>query len=167
MIDFDIAIVNVGSKTQGTFQVKGVNQHALKTRPINDLLPRIEAKEMELSTMGAEPSVIVCGAGAAGTELAFSFKKRWDNHFGIDTKVTLLSEDATILGNECASFQRLAERKLAEKGIDIMTDFKVNEVTPEGVTSKDGKAIEGNVTVWATGAEPQPVSKISNLATCP
>ena len=167
IVDYDVAVVNVGSKTQGTFRVKGVNKHALKTRPINDLLPRIEAREMELKTQGVIPKVAVCGAGAAGTELAFAFKKRWDDLFETDIKVDLLAEDQTIMANECLSFQNLALNKLAEKGINVHTGFKVNEVTEEGVVAKDGRALDANVTVWATGAEPQPVSKISNLDTCP
>ncbi len=103
-MEYDVAVVNVGSRTTGTFNVKGVKEHALKTRPINDLLPRINAREMELKTRGETPKVAVCGAGAAGAELAFAFKKRWDDMFDADVNVTLLSDESTIMARECASF---------------------------------------------------------------
>jgi hypothetical protein len=34
---------------------------------------------------------VICGGGAAGTELSFAFKKRWSEYFGQDIKVTLLA----------------------------------------------------------------------------
>ena len=64
----------MGSKTRDTGNVKGVWEHALTTRPINDLLPKIEKKEQELKAKGITPVVAVCGSGAAGTELSFAFK---------------------------------------------------------------------------------------------
>ena len=113
-LEYDVAIVNVGSRTQGTYNVKGVKDHCLKTRPINDLLPRIEATEMDLKTRGEAPKVAVCGAGAAGTELAFAFKKRWSDKFETDIDMTLLTDEATVMHNECLSFQNLAGRKLEQ-----------------------------------------------------
>ena len=44
-IDYDVLVVNVGSKTKDTENVKGVWEHALTTRPINDMLSKIKNKE--------------------------------------------------------------------------------------------------------------------------
>mmetsp|Transcript_12866 Transcript_12866/g.15286 ORF Transcript_12866/g.15286 Transcript_12866/m.15286 type:complete len:119 (-) Transcript_12866:964-1320(-) len=82
MVDYDILALNVGSKTRGANETTGVWEHSLTTRPINDLIPKIDRKEQELLSSGVIPSVAVCGAGAAGTELAFAFKKRWSQVFG-------------------------------------------------------------------------------------
>ena len=59
-------------------------EHSLTTRPINELLPKIQRKEQELLSSGIVPSVVVCGAGAAGVELAFAFKHRWQKVFGAE-----------------------------------------------------------------------------------
>jgi len=74
VIDYDVLAVNVGSKTKHTNNVKGVWEHALTTRPINDLLPKNEKIEQRFKDEGIVPTVAICGAGAAGTELSFSFK---------------------------------------------------------------------------------------------
>lgn len=37
------------------------------------------------------PEVVVCGAGAAGVELAFAFKSRWTKEFGKEISVTLIA----------------------------------------------------------------------------
>ena len=44
-VEYDVLAVNVGSKTKDTGNVKGVWEHALTTRPINDLIPKIAKKE--------------------------------------------------------------------------------------------------------------------------
>jgi hypothetical protein len=42
---YDALGVNVGSRTRGANDVKGVNDYSLTTRPINELLGKIERKE--------------------------------------------------------------------------------------------------------------------------
>jgi len=39
----------------------------------------------------------VCGSGAAGTELAFGYKKRWDRLFNADIRVKIVSNRDTVL----------------------------------------------------------------------
>ncbi len=46
------------------------------------------------------PRVAVCGAGAAGIELAFAFKSRWSNLFKQEIKVSLISSEDDILKTE-------------------------------------------------------------------
>jgi len=47
-LEYDILAVNVGSKTRGAEGGDGVYQNSLTTRPINDLLSKIERKEQQL-----------------------------------------------------------------------------------------------------------------------
>ena len=80
-ISYDVLVVNVGSRTQGSYSIPGVWENSLTTRPINDMLGKITKKENELIASGVIPDVVVCGGGAAGTELAFGFKARWSKLF--------------------------------------------------------------------------------------
>ena len=90
----------MGSKTKNTGQIKGVWENTLTTRPINDLIPKIRRKEQELKEKGIVPVVVICGAGAAGSELSFAFKKRWSQFFGQDIKVTLVASKDTPVHTE-------------------------------------------------------------------
>jgi NADH dehydrogenase FAD-containing subunit len=83
-VNYDALAVNVGSRTRGARDVKGVEKHSLTTRPINDLLGKIERREQELIKDKVTPVLAVCGAGAAGIELSFAFKHRWSKLFGKD-----------------------------------------------------------------------------------
>ena len=69
----------------------------MTTRPINFLLHNLEEKEKYLLENNIIPDVVVCGSGAAGTELAFGYKKRWDKLFKTDVKVRIVSNKATVL----------------------------------------------------------------------
>lgn len=73
-VHYDVLVLNVGSKTRGAREVKGVDEYSLTTRPINDLLNKIATKEQHLVTEDITPTIVVCGAGSAGTELSFGFK---------------------------------------------------------------------------------------------
>lgn len=76
-LSYDVLALNVGSKTRGAFTIPGVWEHSLTTRPINELLGKIQSKEEHLLRNSIIPRVVVCGGGAAGVELSFAFKARW------------------------------------------------------------------------------------------
>lgn len=99
-------IVNVGSRTRGGYSIPGVYENSLSTRPINDCLGKIEKRENELLASNSFPSVVICGAGAAGTELAFGFKARWSKIFKEEIKVTVVSNSSTILQGSHSSTQQ-------------------------------------------------------------
>lgn len=137
----------------------------MTTRPINDLLGKIERKEQELLDAGITPRVVVCGAGCAGVELSFGFKNRWQEIFGKEIETTLLSAEEKILPGEKDALRIAMEGKLREQNIAYYTGCRVAELTKEGVRCEDGREFEGNVVVWSTGAEPQSVIQHSDLET--
>ena len=96
-IEYDWLVLNVGSRTRGSHTVDGIWEHSLTTRPINYLLHNLEVREKYLLENKITPSVVVCGSGAAGTELAFGYKKRWDRIFNADIKVKIVSNRPTVL----------------------------------------------------------------------
>jgi len=127
-IDYDVLVLNVGSKTRGTTGeqvVAGVWENSLTTRPLNDLLPKIVQKEDYLVSKGITPEVLICGAGAAGTELAFGFKHRWGKLYEKDIKVTLISHADTVLKGAHESTIKQVTRKLKEANIDVEYNCKV------------------------------------------
>lgn len=163
VVEYDVLAINVGSKTKKTFDTPGVLEYSLTTRPINDLLGKIEKREQELLDNNITPKLVVCGAGCAGVELSFGFKNRWKGVFGKDIETTLLSNHDHVLPGEKPHLRKRMEEKLAKQNITVETNCTVTEVTAEGVVCSDGRKFEGNVVVWSTGAEPQPVISHSDL----
>lgn len=60
-------------------------------------MSNIVLKENYLLKHQIIPKVAVCGAGAAGIELAFSFKHRWSKLFGQPIEVTIITSRPNIL----------------------------------------------------------------------
>ena len=163
MVEYDFLAVNVGSKTKDTGSMKGVWDHALTTRPINELLPKIVKKENELKEKGVVPVVVVCGGGASGTELSFGFKARWSKFFGQEIKTILVGTDEMPVPEQSMATRKQIVRKLKEKNIEYVANGYVQEITPTEVKLKNGTIIPCDVAVWATGAEPQGVTAESDL----
>lgn len=164
-LEYDVLSLNVGSKTKGSMNVPGVWENALTTRPINDLLGKIQRKEDELKERGVIPRVVVCGGGAAGVELSFAFKARWSREFGKDIDVTLISHADDILPSEPIAVRDEVRRKLKEKNIKLEINGQVDKITQTHVHLKDDRVFECDVPLWATGAEPQQVTNDSELDT--
>ena len=96
-IYYDVLCINIGSRWNQKNQIPGVLEYSLITRPIRNLLTRIIDKENEFRKNEVVTEVIICGGGAAGTELSFSFKARWSQLFNKDITVRLLcSRDGPI-----------------------------------------------------------------------
>ena len=133
----------------------GVIERSLATRPINNLLATLEAKEKYLVENNIVPSVVVCGSGAAGTELAFGYKKRWSRLFNQEIKVSIVSNRETCLYGQPAATIAEVHRKLKIHNIEVIPNEVVDKIEDDCVIFKSGAKKQCNVAVWATGAEPQ------------
>ncbi|MBF6252949.1 NAD(P)/FAD-dependent oxidoreductase [Nocardia farcinica] len=93
---------------------------------------------------GAGPVAIV-GTGATGIELSTELA---ESHPG--TRVLLLGTDepGAWLGAEAVAHIRAVLDRL---GVEVRTDVKVVEVTPQGPRLADGTVVPAAATVWATG----------------
>ncbi len=132
-LEYDILVVNVGSKTRSTDTVKGIWEHSLSTRPINFLLSNIVEKEEWLLKNFIIPELVVCGSGAAGVELAFGYKERWSKLFGCDVKVTIVSATDSILKGAHPDTIKQTMRKLEEKKISLIRNERVTEIKADCV----------------------------------
>ena len=106
----------------------------------------------------------MCGAGAAGVELAFGFKKRWGDLFKREIKVSLVCPSHEIYpGEENRYLRQEILRKYEEKNIHVIYDGVVKSLHEDHILLEDGRLIPCLVPVWATGAESQKVTYRSDL----
>lgn len=163
VVDYDVLVLNVGSKTKDTLNVKGVWEHALTTRPINDMIEKVIEREQEFIDKNIIPDVVLCGAGAAGTELSFAFKRRWSQVFQTDIKVKLLAAQDEPVQTECDQTKKMIMEQLKNRNIEVLTNARVKEICSDKVILEDGREVPCNIAIWATGAEPQHISTESDL----
>ena len=162
-LEYDLAALNVGSRTRGANDTPGVWDNSLTTRPINDLLGKIEKRERELIEAKATPEIVVCGGGAAGVELAFAFKRRWEDLLKKEIQVTIVTADNELIRGGDAFLRQEVIKTLNEKKVKVIYNAQVAQITKEAVHLKDGRVLESNVALWATGAEAQKVIANSDV----
>lgn len=169
---YDILSVDVGSETSGCDR-KDIQQHAVTTRPIALLMPKLRSFEDKFEEEGKEnqdstitPRVVVVGAGAAGVELAFGVHNRLIHRFG-SVDVVLLDSNPQVLSQEDTDLQILATQRLRECDISIMNNTRVSLVEDQYILLENGQRIPYDVVLFATGASaPKWIKTKTNLTTC-
>lgn len=96
--------------------------------------------------------MVVCGAGAAGVELAFAFKHRWAKVFGEEIAVSIVASGGSILTGADPCAIEMTTRKLEEHKIPVHYNNTVAAIDETGVHLKSGLHLACTVPVWATGA---------------
>ena len=166
-VAYDLLSVDVGSVTAG-MDIPGVAEYALATRPISDLIARLEAAETALEgrrgTAAAEETVrvVVCGGGAAGVELAFALRARFAAARGDDAvAVVLVDSHAEFLAAMPKAMRDRAAARFEMWGMRTRLGSRVAaiEELPDGrrrVRTEDGGELDADLVVWATGAAAPP-----------
>ena len=153
---FDAISIDIGSTSRGLWETKGAKEFTEPTRPIADLVHRLEqaTKELQSKTSSTAPvDVVVIGGGAAGLELSMSIHGRWEPIVGKENIcVTVLDSGSKLWPHESIANQQALQQVLQERNIQVRHDCLVKEVKPNSVCLDDGVVIPFTHCVWATGA---------------
>jgi len=151
-LEYDVASLDVGS-TVGDLGVPGVTAHAVRTRPIDNLVVALHPAEPSSS----EHEVVVVGAGAAGVELALALRAAGEG------RVTLVDHAPRPLPGHQASVSRRVSQILEQSGVLVRLGIGVAAVEENCVRLQDGSTIDSDTTVWAVGASAHPFLRESGL----
>ncbi|HEX4952147.1 MAG TPA: selenide, water dikinase SelD [Thermoanaerobaculia bacterium] len=160
-LPYDTASFDVGSTVAG-LELPGVAEHALATRPIGRFVRRLDAALARLADRPA-PRIVVVGAGAGGTELAFALDARLRRQAGREPRVLLLETGPSILPGYAPAGIRKVEAAAARRGIAIRCGTKVASVTAEAVLLEGGERLPADLVVWVAGAASLPIFAGSGL----
>src|SRR5262245_43523106 len=156
-LPYDVASLDVGATVRG-LELAGVAEYALATRPIHDLVERLEAALARArARRGSAPlRLVVVGGGAAGVELAFTLEARLRRD-GAPTHVTLVGDVEELLPGASRALARAAGREIRRRGFGLRLGTRVSGVDADGVRF-ERRGAEGaepaDLVVWATGAAP-------------
>jgi pyridine nucleotide-disulfide oxidoreductase family protein len=129
-------------------------------RPIERALATIEAA---LAAPPARPGrrVVVVGAGAGGTEVAFALAARLRNE--APASITVCDEAAHPVAARGRRTAALVKRAFAEHRIRFIGSAPVEQVTRSTVRLKGGAELPADLVIWATGASAPPLFAASAL----
>lgn len=153
-VDYDRLILASGSHTQRA-NVHGINEFTFDI----DQLASAQVLEKHLQSLPQQPesearnTVVVCGGGFTGIELATELPARLRQIFGEDTKTkVIVVERGSVIGGRYSEALRDTIREASDSlGIEWMLNSEVESITQHGVTLKDGTGIASSTVIWTAG----------------
>jgi len=171
-LSYDHLIVALGSSTN-FFALPGVQDAALTIKTLDDaielrnrLITHLEEANSECAAGERQPllTFVVVGAGFAGVETlggindfvrdAINFYPNLTPKF---VRTILVSSDEFILPELGSKLGAYAQRKLAARGVEIITSARVAGVRDDLVELSDGRTISATTLIWAAGNAPNPL----------
>src|SRR5262250_2672422 len=171
-LQYDQLILALGSSTN-FFGLHGVERCALTVKSLSDaillrnrLITHLEEANSECSSGSRQPlmTFVVAGGGFAGVETLGGINdfvrealRFYPNLSEDNLRMVLVTPDPLILPELGPKLGAYAQRKLAARGVEIITGVKVRGVEHDLVTLSDGRAIKASTLVWTAGTAPNPL----------
>lgn len=158
-IDFDVVSLNIGS-TLALPPLQGKQPpRLLAMRPLSSLHQRWRGLLDDINQLpsGGRQRIVAVGGGAAGCETLMSVMAQlrhqrrdiaWQGH--------LLSASNDLLPDAGRLPRWLLRRALSRAGITIHSPLRGQALVEGGVLTQDGRRIEADIVLWATGAVGHP-----------
>ncbi|CNL83405.1 NAD(P)/FAD-dependent oxidoreductase [Yersinia aldovae] len=156
LITYDRLILATGSIARRA-PVTGVDKYTFDI----DQLESAQLFEKHLSSLvkmeptEARNTVVVCGGGFTGIELATELPSRLSALFGIDSKIKVIvvERGGTIGGRYSEALRDVIKQASEELGIEWRLNAEVASIDETGVMLKDGNHIATSTVVWTAGVQ--------------
>ena len=137
--------------------VSGTAEHAFDL----DQLESAAVLEQHLKDLVGQPesdarnTVVVCGGGFTGIEMALELPGRLRKILGDDskTKVVVVERGAQPGGRWSRELRDVIIEASAELGVEWLVNAEVESVDASGVTLKDGQIIASQTVIWTVGVQ--------------
>ncbi|PLB36634.1 NAD(P)/FAD-dependent oxidoreductase [Aspergillus candidus] len=158
-ITYNRVILAAGSSVIRPDSVPGLQQHAFDIDSLASAI-KLEAHLEGLASRPASPSrdtVVVCGAGFTGIELAAELPKRLQH---LANPRIILVDNAPELGATLGAGPRpTITAALDALGVETKLGSGIAAVDPSGVTLSSGERIQTNTAIWTAGVKATPLTQ--------
>lgn len=171
-LEYDHLVLGLGSITN-FYGNSGLEENALTMKSLGDaiylrnhLISNLEEADFECCPVVRKPLInfVVAGGGFAGVETIAGLNDfvrealRFYPHLSEDMiRVALVHAGPTILPELNEGLGKYAQSKLAERGVEIHLNTKVETVGDNEVRLSDGTVITTNTMIWTAGTAPNPL----------
>jgi NADH dehydrogenase len=171
-LPYDHLVLALGAITN-FFNLPGLEEHALTMKSLGDaiqvrnrMIANLEEASSECAVQGRASllSVVVAGGGFAGVETIAGINDflresiaSYPNISEELLRIVLVHPGEVILPELGPRLGAYAQKKLAQRGVDIRTNTRVTGVTEHGVTLSDGSTIPSCTVIWTAGTTPNPL----------
>lgn len=137
----------VTGAAEHAFDLDQLESAAVLEQHINDLALQPESE--------ARNTVVVCGGGFTGIEMALELPCRLREILGADakTRVVVVERGAQPGGRWSQELRDVIIEASAELGVEWLVNAEVECVDASGVTLKDGQVISSQTVIWTVGVQ--------------
>ena len=173
ILPYDYLVLAVGAETN-FYSIKGAQENSLTLKSLQDamkiknqVIEKIECAShiTDKTERKKMLTFTIVGGGPTGVELAVELQELIKENFTHYYKEELISEASVVLiqkdKNLLPQFGEKIQRKsleiLIKKGVQIMLNTEVMEVSPQKVLLKNGKEIATETVIWVAGIKPKEI----------
>ena len=167
ILEYDDLVLALGTETN-YFGMENVRQKSLPMKTINDalnlrnyLLLNMEkaVRTDDMKKKGKYLNIVIAGGGPTGVEIAGMLAemgreiaaKEYPEIKDLQTHLYLIDAGPVLLGPMSKKSQQEATKVLSNLGVHIILNTAVKDYDDGKVLLADGKIIESNVLIWASG----------------
>jgi NADH:ubiquinone reductase (H+-translocating) len=171
-LPYDQLIIALGTRTN-YFNLMGVEDSCFNIKTLSDavalrnqLITQLEEANAECAAVQRHPMLtfVVGGGGFAGVETLGALKdfvhdaiRFYPNLRPDHLSFILVTPDQLILPELTRKLGIYAQRKLAMRGVEIITHAKVKAYREGVIELTNGRNIASNTLIWAAGTAPNPL----------
>ncbi|OKL60344.1 hypothetical protein UA08_04011 [Talaromyces atroroseus] len=157
-INYDRLILAAGSSVVRPHGISGIEQNAFDVDSLSSAT-KLEAHLRNLASLPASPArstVVVCGAGFTGIEVATELPRRL--HHIPDYRIVLV-ENANEVGPGLGPGPRpIISEALNELGVEVKLGSAVAAIDADSVTLASGERIKTKTAIWTAGIRATPLT---------
>jgi NADH dehydrogenase FAD-containing subunit len=162
-INYDILSCNAGSYVPRDL-VTGVENNIFSAKPIEELQ---RAKNLILEkSADRQLCIAVLGSGPSSIEIAGNIHQLCHSKSLHQPRILLFAGHSFMSGRP-ARVQKLTRKILLEKGVEILQDGYVKEVSGDTISLENGSSYQADIIFTAIGVKPSEIFQRSGLATGP
>jgi NADH dehydrogenase len=172
-LPYDQLVLALGAATN-FFNLPGVENSCLTVKTLGDaitirnqLVTHLEEANSECAAGERQPllTFVVAGGGFAGVETLGGINdfvreaiRFYPNLHPDYLRFVLVTSDEVILPELNRKLGIYAQRKLAKRGVEIITGAKVSAISDGVVELTNGKKIAADTVIWSAGTAPNPLT---------
>lgn len=152
-LSYDACIITTGgvSNFRG---VKGVEQHAIPFKSVNDCF-KIGEKIREFNQKGNAYSVVIAGGGSVGVEALGELLRYREQDTPIN--IQLVEAQDRLLSGFSPKVNKEILRLCENQNVNFHFGSRIEEVSANTVKLSDGKILNADICIWTAGVQPNPL----------
>lgn len=160
-LKYDRLVIATGSRLFRP-NIPGLAEHGFSVDQLDDAI-KLDKHLRDLAkrpASNARNTVVVCGGGFTGIEVATEMPTRLKSILGPDakTRVIIVERNAAVAPDMGVNPRPIIEQALRDDGVETRVGVGVTALTDNGVTLSDGSHIESATVIWAAGMRAAPLT---------